>query len=123
VTTEPAFLGAATEARLAVTFADGPLATAKAVADCLHVDEKTLRAMTERGQIASVLVGAKGTTRRYTETDVRAFLSGPRAPVQPKLEAQPCPPRAGSPRKRPGAQIIGFSAARKAARQHERLSS
>lgn len=83
--------GAATEARILDAFADRALITAAKCCWILGLSPKTLRGMTDRGLIGAVLIGAKGTTRQYTEADVRAYLTGPRAPVRPQEKDLPCP--------------------------------
>lgn len=65
-------LGPITEARLSHAFANGLLLTAKATAELLSIDTKTLSRMTACGLISCVAVG--GSSRRYSEANVRQFL-------------------------------------------------
>lgn len=76
-----AIIGAATDARLKLAFADTCLLTAKATARLLGLDEGTLRTMAEKGHIRSVRRGA-GSVRAYTEGDIRAYLTQSDAPAR-----------------------------------------
>lgn len=67
----PDYLGAATEARFAASFATAAVITKKAAAALIGLDEKTLDALTDAGAVRSVL---KGKLRAYTERDLRAYL-------------------------------------------------
>lgn len=73
-------IGPATEARLQMAFADTLLLTAKATAKLLGLDQGTLRNMADQGVITSVRRGA-GSTRAYTEGDIRLYLTQGAAPV------------------------------------------
>ncbi|MEH0194522.1 hypothetical protein V7S57_02185 [Caulobacter sp. CCNWLY153] len=84
-------IGPMTEARIRAYFERKPIITAKACADLLDLDPKTLRGMTAQGLINCVLTGAKGTTKAYTEADVRDYFTRPRAPVRPQELDKPCP--------------------------------
>lgn len=66
-------LGPATEALLAETFAGRVMIPANATCRVLGVDEKTLGALVEGGAVRFVLVGKN--TKRFTEADLRAYLS------------------------------------------------
>jgi hypothetical protein len=81
---DPANLGAATEALISRVFAETALVTAVAAAPLVGVNEKLLREMAEAGVIRSVLVGVKGTTRKFAEADLRAYLAGERLNVREK---------------------------------------
>ena len=67
------YLGAVTEARFAEVFSRGALATAGAAQGILGLDDRTFGALVEGGAVRFVLVGR--TTKRYTEADLRAYLS------------------------------------------------
>lgn len=93
-------LGPATEALLARLFDGRMLAPAGDVAHAIGLDEKTLRALAEAGAVRSVLIGAN--QRRYTEADLRAFLTGETRMPPAKKDKPP------STRRRPG-QVVPFS--------------
>jgi hypothetical protein len=65
-------LGPATEALLAQAYADRLLLTAKATAQLLGIDPRTLSTMTDDLVIRATPVGR---IRRYAEVDVRAYLA------------------------------------------------
>lgn len=65
-------LGPATEARFAQAFASRATIFANAACRILGVDVKTLGALVEGGAVRFVLVGK---TKRFTEADLRAYLS------------------------------------------------
>lgn len=65
-------LGPATEARIAEAFANRATIFAKTACQIIGVDVKTLAALVEGGAIRFVLVGK---TKRFTEADLRAYLS------------------------------------------------
>ena len=101
-----AALGPAIEARIQAAFAEGCLITATATANLIGCDPKTLRAMTDGGMIRAVRIGL-GKTRRYTEGDIRAYLTE---------SAAPCP--STSPRRAPTSnttsrsKVVDFTARR-----------
>lgn len=66
-------LGPATEALFARVFADVVMIPANAACRLIGVDEKTFGALVEGGAVRYVLIGH--TTKRYTEADLRAYLS------------------------------------------------
>lgn len=117
-------IGPATEGRIAAAFATGALISGVACARILHVDVKTLRGMVRAGLINCVLTGAKGTSRAYTEADVRSYLSGPRAPVRPQEKEPSCPSISRRTRaigtSTSSRTVIGFTEAR-ALRRVEKL--
>lgn len=74
-------LGPATERLLERAFADHLTLTAKAVADLLGIAPKGLRDLDRKGLIGGVL--SAGGARRYTEADIRAYLTTRAAPKAP----------------------------------------
>lgn len=65
-------LGPVTERRFAEAFAAGAVITAKAAAELIGLDVKTLDALSEGQVIRSV---PRGKRRAYTERDLRAYLT------------------------------------------------
>lgn len=86
------WLGHATEARLAAAFAHGLVITAKAAADLIDVDEKTLKSMTEAGLIRAV---RRGSLPAYTELDIRAYLLECPQPCRDAKDRPAPPARSG----------------------------
>jgi hypothetical protein len=73
-------LGPITERRFAEAFATAAVITAKAAAELIGLDEKTLASLSDRQVIRWV---QRGKLRAYTERDLRAYLiEGPDAPCQ-----------------------------------------
>lgn len=96
-------LGPTTEARFATAFARTAIVTAKAAAELIGLDVKTLDALAEKQVIRSV---PKGKLRAYTERDLRAYLiEGPDAA---------CPstsrPKASSGSSTLSSVVVGFTA-------------
>jgi len=87
-----AVIGPATERRLEAAFAETCLLTCQGTARLLGLDEKSLRALTDKGVIRAVRRGG-GRTRAYTEGDIRAFLTESAAPCK----AEPAPKRVTVP--------------------------
>lgn len=109
-------LGPVTDALFAAAFARGGAITAKAAAELVGMDPRTLREMTEAGLIRAV---PRGTVPAYTEADLRRFLSdGPTWSPKPK-EQQPC--TLNAPKGRASAKVLPFSA-RKRGREHLQAS-
>ena len=101
----PPALGPATEARIMAAFGDACMITAKATADLLGVDEKTLGAMTDALVIRAVRVGK---LRRYTEADIRHYLiEGPAAPCRSTNRS-----KAASSSTTSGGRVVAFTARR-----------
>jgi hypothetical protein len=80
-------LGPATEARLAEAFAEKALLTATATAELLDIDVRSLRENHQAGLILAVRVGRN--SYRYTEADVRAYLSSARTQERASAPRQP----------------------------------
>jgi len=122
VTASPApiqTLGPVTEARFAAAFADGATVTAKAAADLLGLDVKTLGALTDALTIRAV---RRGKLRAYTEHDLRAYLlDGPGigAADREKPWASGSRSKAGSGITNSGLRVVAFTdrpASKRAAR-------
>jgi len=93
-------LGPATEARIREAFSCAAVITAGAAAELLGVDVRTLRALTDDSAIRALRVGK---TRRYTEADIRQYLT-----EGPDIAARPArPSRSPSPTQR--RQIVPFT--------------
>jgi hypothetical protein len=106
-------MGQTTQARFAQAFAVDALITAKAAAELIGLDVKTLREMSDAGVIRFVIVGAS--TRKYAEGDLAAYVAGQRFG-----EIKPCPSTSAvTPRisiTTSNSKVIGFTAARASAR-------
>ena len=97
-------LGPATERLLARTFADQLTVTAKRAAEILGMDPKGLRELDRKGLIGGVL--SAGGARRYTEADIRAYLS---TPSPPKIAAgNPECPSTNRPKAVSGSTISSY---------------
>jgi hypothetical protein len=80
-------LGETTEARFRIAFAETATITAKAAAELVGLDVKTLRAMTEACVIAAVPRGSKPA---YSEAVLRSYLTNP-PPFVARKELEHCP--------------------------------
>lgn len=92
-------LGPVTERRFADAFARCAVITAKAAAELIGVDEKTLGALTDRGVLRAV---PRGRLRAYTEHDLRAYLTE-------EHHIAPAPPAQTRPSARQSSRVVAFS--------------
>jgi excisionase family DNA binding protein len=81
----------ATDDLIRRAFAETVLITAEKAAQILGLDDRTFKALADAGAIRSVRIGTRGTTRRYTEDDLRAFLS--RETEMPEAQCRSTNPR------------------------------
>lgn len=95
-------LGPVTERRFAEAFAAGAVITAKAAAELIGLDVKTLDALSEGQVIRSV---PRGKRRAYTERDLRAYLTDEHGASCPSINPSSAKSRAAP---RP-LQVVGFS--------------
>jgi hypothetical protein len=98
--TSPLYLGPLTEARFESAFSCGATITAKAAADLLGVDVRTLGDMTDEGVVRAV---PRGKLRAYTERDLRAYLAEGTAECRPSTTR----PKVSAPR--PGGKVLPFT--------------
>jgi|GEM_PF-954457 len=92
-------IGPATEARILAAFAHTALLSAEATGDLLGMDAKSVRAITDAGALRAVRRGG-GSTRAYTEGDIRYYLTESAGPVR---EAKVTAPRPAS------SKVVPFS--------------
>ncbi|MDY6922790.1 MAG: hypothetical protein SWI22_02375 [Pseudomonadota bacterium] len=99
-------IGPVTEARIADAFARSCTITAKAAADLIGCDVKTLATMTDDGVIRAVRKGARSSFA-YTEGDIRAYLTESAAPCRSISQ-----PRAASTPTISNTRVVDFTALR-----------
>ena len=101
-----AVIGPATERLIQAAFSESCLLTCQGAARLLGMDEKSLRALTDKGVIRAVRRGG-GRTRAYTEGDIRAYLTESSAPC-PSISQ----PRAPTSNTTSRSKVVDFTARR-----------
>lgn len=92
-----------TDRLLAEAFASQAMVTAREAARVLGLDLGTFGALVDAGAVRCVRIGRTGSTRRYTEADLRAFLT--RETELPPCPSKPRPARVTHPKVVPFTQL------------------